>query len=106
MHESVSWFDGSGIFAALFGICLLSPLSALELSLSTCFRWFDKVREFSLSIVVPTIGMSLDPCNKLGDNTPVVVREIHKADVCKGVCVGDTISKINGVGVAGATYQG
>ena len=50
--------------------------------------------------------MSLDPCNKLGDNTPVVVREIHKADVCKGVCVGDTISKINGVGVAGATYQG
>ncbi len=64
------------------------------------------MREFSLSFHVPTIGMSLLPSDRLGDNTPAIVGLIQKPDICSGVLPGDSISKINGVAVAGSNFNG
>lgn len=50
--------------------------------------------------------MSLLPCDRLGDNTPATVGLVQKPDLCRGVLPGDSISKINGLPVAGMSFNG
>lgn len=38
--------------------------------------------------------------------TPCVVGMIQKPDVCKGVLPGDSVSRVNGVPLAGSTFNG
>jgi hypothetical protein len=84
----------------------------------------DRVKEYSVSFHVPQLGLSLIPYHTSNNqvakskaspqeayaqddyNTPVVVGSILKPDVCVGITPGDTISKINGVPVAGTNFQG
>lgn len=91
-------------------IFIASMVAVPHVSDMVCVKAFlglmEQVREFSLSFHVPTIGMSLLPSERMGDNTPAIVGLIQKADICKGVLPGDSISKINGVAVAGMNFNG
>ena len=66
----------------------------------------QQVREFSISFRLPKLGLSLTkPHNKLA-NTPAIVGLIENHDVCFELVVGDAITKINGISVAGTNFAG
>eukprot|EP01038_Epipyxis_sp_PR26KG_P010952 gene10952-14706_t len=95
---------------ARLDIFLVAMIAVPHVSDMICTKAFlglmEQVREFSLTYNVPTLGMSLLPCDRLADNTPAIVGVIQKPELCEGVLPGDTISKINGVQVAGTSFQG
>lgn len=66
------------------------------------------MREYSLTFHVPTLGMSLLPSERQGETgmSPCVVGLIQKPEVCTGVLPGDTLSRVNGVPLAGTSFQG
>lgn len=89
----------------------LSMLIAIpHVSDMVCVKAFlglmDQVKEYSVAFHVPTLGMSLLPCEKAGDNTPAIVGVLQKPELCEGVRPGDSISKINGVSVGGLAFSG
>ncbi len=65
--------------AAKLEIFISALVSVPHVSDMICVKAFvgimEQVREFSLSFHVPTIGMSLLPSDRLGDNTPAIVGE-------------------------------
>lgn len=107
---------------------LIAILAVPHVSHMICSKAFvgllDRVKEYSVSFHVPQLGLSLIPYNNSPTkaaaaaarqqdayaqddyNTPVVVGSVLKPDVCTGVSPGDTISKINGMPVAGTNFQG
>eukprot|EP01033_Poteriospumella_lacustris_P014762 gene14762-10558_t len=107
---------------------LIAILAVPHVSHMICSKAFvgllDRVKEYSVSFHVPQLGLSLIPYNNNANasaaararpqdayaqddyNTPVVVGSVLKPDVCTGVSPGDTISKINGMPVAGTNFQG
>lgn len=68
----------------------------------TCVKGFvgimEQVREFSITFDVATLGFSLQ--------NPVTVDAIQRPELCPGLDEGDSISKINGVPVAGLSFNG
>jgi hypothetical protein len=78
-----------------------------------CVRAFlgmmESVRELSIAFHVPTLGMTLQPATmgQLADdsNPPIVVGLIQKPELCEGVLVGDSLSKINGVPILGMQFN-
>lgn len=68
----------------------------------TCVKGFvgimEQVREFSICFDVATLGFSL--------RNPVSVDDIQRSELCPGLKEGDSISKINGVPVAGLSFSG
>lgn len=67
-----------------------------------------KVREYSLTFHVPTLGMSLLPTERQGDTgaSPCVVGLIQKPEVCTGVLPGDSLSRVNGMPLGGSSFKG
>ena len=66
----------------------------------------DQVREYSVSFHVPTLGMSLIPSGRPEqEGVPVLVGAIQKPE-SGPMASGDSISKINGVPVAGLNFNG
>jgi hypothetical protein len=74
----------------------------------------DNVREYSISFHVPTLGFSLAPIGGMNKNnsfsqdreiTSVMVGQIQKQEMTSELVTGDAISKINGIPIAGMTFN-
>jgi hypothetical protein len=75
----------------------------------------DNVREYSITFHVPTLGFSLAPIGGMNKNnnsfnqdreiTSVMVGQIQKQEATSEVVTGDAISKINGIPIAGMTFN-
>lgn len=91
-------------------IYLNSLVAIPHVSEMVCVKAFvglmEQVREFSLVFKVMMLGLSLNSSDKNPETTPAVVGSVQRADICQGVQAGDSISKVNGVPVAGMTFSG
>mmetsp|Transcript_17466 Transcript_17466/g.15749 ORF Transcript_17466/g.15749 Transcript_17466/m.15749 type:complete len:332 (+) Transcript_17466:25-1020(+) len=89
---------------------LANLLTIPHVSEMTCIKAFlglmDQVKEFSISFHVPTLGLSLVAPEKQSIENPAIVGIIQKPELCPGLFSGDSITKINGLPVAGSTFTG
>lgn len=90
-------------------VFLKSLIAIPHVSNMNCVKAFlgiiNNVREFSIEFRLATLGLSLNPSEKVR-STPALVGNVLNIDQCPGVCVGDAISKINGVPISGNTFKG
>lgn len=83
-------------------------ISVPHVSNMVCVKAFlglmDQVREFSIAFHQPTLGMSLIPPERLESGTPAIVGIIQNPEQYPGLYTGDSLSKVNGIPVAGITF--
>lgn len=105
-HRDVQFIEDRKIKLEVF----MSALTAIpHVSEMICVKAFlglmEQVKEFSVAFFVPTLGLSLLPVGKGEQPTPAIIGSIQRPELCEGVLVGDSISKINGIPVAGGNFQ-
>ncbi len=88
---------------------LLSLLAMPHISHLTCVSSFlgimEYVKEYSLAFHSPSLGLSLVAPDRLNQNNPAIVGSIQRHELCPGVAVGDSVSRINGISVSHQTLN-
>jgi hypothetical protein len=76
----------------------------------SCMKAFlgliDQIREVSYTFHLPKLGLTLAANVKNVTVSPTVVQSIQTPENCEGICIGDCVSRINGVSVNGTNFAG
>jgi hypothetical protein len=92
-------------------IYLTSVIAIPHVSEMICVKAFlglmDNVKEYSVSFHTPSLGLSLIPSGRPEtEGVPVLVGQIQNPSNAEVIYSGDSISKINGIPVAGWNFNG